>query len=148
LRVEIEHIKHTGSSIKLLLAEDDNDVIEITGQMISRKFPEITIYFADNGKSGLELFSKHLPDIIVSDVNMPVIGGIQMVSEIKAIKPDIKLIIITGHSDIKRMEKYREIGVHYYIQKPIMFNKLCAAIDKCIVEILQKRNKEDKVQAP
>jgi len=126
-------------AITLLIAEDDKGALEITGRMIARKFPEVTIYFAENGRTGLELFKAHAADLVITDINMPVMDGIQMAREIKAIQADTKLIMITGYSDKKRLESFSEIGVNYYIPKPIMFEKLFAAIEKCIAEILLKR---------
>jgi YesN/AraC family two-component response regulator len=126
------------AAITLLLAEDDKEASEITGRMIARKFPELAINFAENGRTGVELFKEHAADIVISDINMPVMDGIQMASEIKAIKADTKLIMITGHSNKDRLEKFRQIGVNYYMSKPIMFEKLYAAIEKCIAEIMAK----------
>jgi len=142
----VEPLQHSISAITLLIAEDDKDAREITGLMIARQFPEITIYYAENGRIGLELFIEHTPDIVISDINMPVMDGIQMASEIRAIKADTKLIMITGNSDKNPLESTSKIGVHKYIRKPIMFEKLLAAIEKCIVEIMQ-RNDADMAQA-
>ncbi len=133
-------------AITLLLAEDDDEASEITGRMIARKFPEFTIHLAQNGRTGVELFKEHTADIVITDINMPVMDGIQMAGEIKAIKADTKLIMITGYSDKNRLERIREIGIDYYIRKPVMFEKLFAAIEKCIAQVVLKRSKG--VQAP
>jgi YesN/AraC family two-component response regulator len=131
------------SAITLLLAEDNKEVSEITGRMIARTFPEITIYFAGNGRIGVELFKEHEADIVITDIDMPVMDGIQMTGEIKAIKADTKFIVLTGYSDKNRLEKFSEIGVNNYIPKPIMFEKLFAAIEKCIAEIMLQRHKSN-----
>ena len=126
-------------AIKLLLAEDNKQASEVAGLMIARKFPHITIYFAGNGRIGVELFKEHAPDIVITDINMPVIDGIQMAGEIKAIQPDTKFIVLTGFSDKNHVERFGEIGVNDYIPKPIMFEKLYAVIEKGIAEIMLKR---------
>lgn len=131
-----------------MLAEDSKEVSDITGRMIAMTFPEITICFAGNGRIGVDLFKEHPADIVITDINMPVMDGFQMVGEIKAIKADTKFIVLTGYSDKKRLEKFCEIGVNDYIPKPIMFEKLFAAIEKCIAEIMLQRHKAENVQVP
>jgi len=120
------------SAISILLVEDNLEANEVVGQMLSMKFPEFTFYFAANGREGVDIFKKHTADIIITDIDMPVIDGIQMALEIKAIKADTKFIVLTGYSDKKRLELFSEIRVADYLKKPIMFNKLFAAIEKCV----------------
>jgi YesN/AraC family two-component response regulator len=127
-------------AIKLMLVEDNNEAREVAGLMIAREFPEITIYFAQNGRTGVELFKEHPADIVMTDIDMPVMDGIGMAGEIKAIKADTKFIVLTGYSDKNCLEQFSEIDVNDFITKPIVFGKLFAAIEKCIAEITVKRH--------
>ena len=103
--------------------------------MITRKFPVIHIYFAENGMSGLQLFKEHTPEIVITDIQMPVMDGIEMAIEIKSIRPDTKFIVLTAYSDTGYYEKFREIGFHDFLAKPVEFDLLFAAIEKCIAEV-------------
>lgn len=116
----------------LLIAEDDKPALAILGGVIARKFPDITICSADNGKTGVELFKEFLPEIVITDVNMPEMDGIEMAGIIKSLKADTKFIVLTGYSDRNYLEKFIEIGCRDYILKPVMFGKLFDAIEICI----------------
>lgn len=130
----------TFADITLLLVEDNNDAREITGLMIARKFPMITLHSAENGRIGVELFEKHISNIIITDIKMPVMNGIQMASEIRAHNSDVKFIFLTAFNDNQHLEKVSTIGVCYYMTKPLNFNKLFSAIEDCIAEIRVKQN--------
>lgn len=118
-----------------MLVEDDKDTIEITSRILALRFPEFTFYFATNGSEGLALFKEHPADIIITDIDMPVMNGIQMASKTKDINADTKIIVLTGHSHKIRLEQFSEIGVNEYVKKPVMFDKLFGAIERCIVQL-------------
>jgi len=122
-------------SYSLLVVEDDTMVCLAIGRMIARQFPDATVYTAENGRIGLESFTEHTPEIVITDINMPVMDGIEMASKIKSIKADTKFIVITGYSDKNYLERFSEIGFDDYIVKPVELRKLFAAIEKCRAKI-------------
>lgn len=123
------------ASFSLLFVEDDNTICEVIGRMIARQFPDVTVYTAENGRIGLELFKEHTPEIVITDINMPEMDGIEMAGKIKSIKADTKFIVLTGYSDNKYLDRFSEIGFNDYIVKPVDLRKLFAAIEKCRAEI-------------
>jgi len=122
-------------ALSILIVEDDEAANKIICHFIARKFPGSTINIAENGEMGVQLSSEHAPDIVITDINMPKMDGIQMASEIKLIKDDVKFIVLTGYSDNSCKERLSEIGITDLIVKPILFGKLLALIEKCIGEI-------------
>ena len=122
-------------ALSILIVEDDETFNEIMGSVIPMKFPGLTINLAENGTSGLQLFKEHTPDIVITDINMPEMDGIQMASAIKSIKDDVKFIVLTGYSDTKYLDKLDELGVYALIVKPVDIGNLFAMIEKCIEEI-------------
>jgi YesN/AraC family two-component response regulator len=117
----------------LLVVEDDPETRRLSCSMIARRFPDLAIYDAENGKVGVELYRKHAPDLVITDINMPVMDGIQMAEEIKEIRASAKFIVLTGYSDKSYLERFTGLGVSDYILKPIEFRKLISAIEKNIV---------------
>lgn len=132
-------LQHSPPALSMLVAEDDKPAREILCLMIRKKFPHAVVYSAEDGGMGLELFRMHTPDIVVTDVNMPVMDGIRMAEEIKSLKADTKFIVLTAYNEKIFFEKFSEIGFSAYILKPIEFRRLFAAIEKCEAEIIEKR---------
>jgi YesN/AraC family two-component response regulator len=128
-------------SISILLVEDDKDTLEILSIIIKKKFPAVALHTAINGRAGLGLFKTHLPDIVITDINMPEMGGVQLIGKIRAIKHGTKTIVLTA--DTGKVDLEHAVGkgfeVDHYILKPVDFGKLFAAIEQCLGEIARQR---------
>jgi len=131
----MEPSQHSSPAISILVVEDDKVTLEVLDLMIHKKFPNVTIYSTDNGRTGVELFKKHRPGIVITDIQMPEMDGIEMAGEIKAIKADTKFIVVTAYGNTSYYEKFNTIGFHDFLSKPIEFAMLYAAIERCIAEI-------------
>jgi signal transduction histidine kinase len=100
------------------------------------------LYRAANGEEGLRLFAAHRPDIVVTDVRMPVMNGIVMARKIKELDPDAFLIVTTAHSDVDLLIEAIEAGVSHYILKPIDYARLMKAVDECLGIITLRRERQ------
>ena len=125
--------------IKLLIVEDDNETLTLLRDSIILKYPFSEIYCAENGATGLELFKEHSPDLVISDVNMPVRDGIQMSKDIRSINPKVLIIILTAHSDTRFLLEAISNGISYYILKPVDLKLLFDTIDGCRAQIYMQR---------
>jgi len=104
--------------------------------IMTKKYPDATFYFAIDGKVGLEYFKEYLPDIVITDVIMPVMDGCQLAREIRTIKADTKLIMLTGLSNMSDFfDSQAGFSFDHRILKPVSFENLFFAIDQCIAEI-------------
>ena len=121
------------NNISILYVEDEANVRDMLGHFISR-FCE-NIYMAENGNEGLALYKEHSIDIVISDIKMPVLNGIDMVSEMKKLNPKQLVIFTTAHIDSEYLFKAIELQIDGYISKPVDLDKLKVQIDKCIVEL-------------
>jgi YesN/AraC family two-component response regulator len=135
----METIQNSFPAISLLVVDDDKMARDVLSLMIAREFPNSSIYFAENGRTGVELFKEHTPDIVITDISMPVMDGIQMACEIRSMKDDTKFIVLTGYSETDYSGRISEFGIKEYILKPIVFKRLFAAIENCIDEITVER---------
>ena len=133
----METITRIQPKISFLCMEDDHATRKLLGKMISLKFPDVLLHLAENGKVGLELFKEHAPEIIITDVNMPVMDGITMATEIKAINPRTTIIVVSAYSNTEYLLNSIEIGINHYILKPIDFNELFNSISKSIAGLAQ-----------
>lgn len=135
----MESLPSSITAPSLLIVEDDRAICEMLGTVIHRKFRDVTIYLAENGRVGVDLFKEHTPEIVITDINMPVMDGIEMAAEIKSIKVDARFIVMTAYSDKAYFEKFSEIGFCEYLLKPIVLSTMFAAIEKCSAEIRAER---------
>lgn len=119
------------NSFSLLMVEDDVAARNIIETMIAAKFKGCTIYTADNGRQGLRLFKEHNPDIVITDITMPEMDGIEMAREIRAIDEGKPVVVLTAYSDDKFFQSFSEIGVCNYLMKPVDFKELFTTILKC-----------------
>lgn len=127
------------SSFSLLIVEDDESARDVIARMVALKFPACTISTAGNGKAGLELFKEQDPDIIITDINMPEMDGIEMARQIKSIRDSATCIVVTAHGDKAFFDQFTEIGFCAYLMKPVSFQELFAVIEKCGAEMKQQQ---------
>lgn len=93
---------------------------------------------AKDGKEAIGLWKEHKPDIIITDINMPRLNGIDMASYIRTQDKDVQIIIATAHSDTEYLLKAVELQLVKYIIKPITKEKLLSALDQSIALIGDK----------
>ena len=123
------------SPLSILIVEDDSEALKMISILMAQKFPAVTIRTAGDGNKGVELSLERTPDIVITDINMAGMDGVQMAGEIRVIGLNTRFIVLTGYSDKEHLDLFSTIGVSAYIVKPINFKKLFAAFEKCIEEI-------------
>jgi diguanylate cyclase len=122
------------TAASILIVEDNRAASRLIGRMVALNFPDAVIYSADNGATGIELFVKHDPDIVLTDISMPEMDGFTMVSKIQSIRADTKFIVFTAHCEGEFLPQFKAIGVDTYLLKPLSLDELVMAIDGCIYE--------------
>jgi YesN/AraC family two-component response regulator len=133
------------SKLTILYVEDDVTTMTEVRQMLKRRHESVLV--AENGANGLELFRRFRPDIVITDIMMPVMDGLRMARAIRDMDPEIPIIAATAHSDSSYLLEAIEIGIDHYVIKPIDLGKLLAAIEKCGRDIaarkaLERHNEE------
>jgi len=120
-------------NITILYAEDEKSLRDITLNIL-KGFTNKQ-YVAENGLEGLELFKKHEEeiDLIITDVNMPQMNGLDMIKEIKKINPNIPIIVATAFSNTEYLLEAIDIGVDKYILKPIDMKKLLQVMSQSLL---------------
>ncbi|GFO59761.1 hypothetical protein GMST_20860 [Geomonas silvestris] len=135
----MKSLQHTVQAISLLIVEDDVSAVDSLRQTISLKYPAFSVWVAHNGRIGLDLFRQHRPDIVITDVNMPEMNGIQMAAQIKELDPGAKIIAATAISETLFLIDAVRIGISRYMLKPIEFSALFDSIDDCVARITMER---------
>ena len=139
-------------NINVLYVEDEEDVREFTSKTIDTIVNSVVV--ACNGKDGLEKFKEN-PDInlILTDINMPKMGGLEMCAEIRKINDDIPIVITSAHSDPDFLKKAIDVKVSAYAMKPIDLYNLIESMIKAMEPIFLRKklenvnhNLEDRVE--
>jgi two-component system, OmpR family, response regulator len=114
------------NDIKVLLVDDERDFLEtMVKRLEKRKF---LIRGAENGTSALELIEQQPFDVVVLDVMMPGLDGIETLREIKKNKPLIEVIMLTGHASLESGIEGMKLGAFDYILKPTNIEDLVKKI--------------------
>jgi YesN/AraC family two-component response regulator len=118
MQEKIEKLK----KLKLLFVEDEADLVEIITDTLKKL--DANFLSAKNGQEALELIEQNRDiDIIVTDINMPVMNGLKMIEELKKRGFNIPVIIMSAHTETDFINKAKELGVDNYLLKPFDFIK-------------------------
>lgn len=130
--------------ITILYVEDEEMLRENTKRPL--KYMCDSLFVAKDGKEGLELYKKHYPDIVISDIKMPNLNGIEMVQEIKKIKKNQHIVFTTAHSESSYFIDAIEMQVDGYILKPLDYDLLEDKIASIVHQInLEYKFEQQKV---
>ncbi|GEM_PF-3086270 len=130
----------------VLVVDDETDVERLIRQKFRRRIRsgELLFHFAHNGAEGLELVQQ-TPEIemVLSDINMPVMDGITMVEKIHAIKPKIKCVIVSAYGDMRNIRAAMNRGAFDFLTKPIQFDDLAITMDKTL-DVVRTEKERDR----
>jgi two-component system chemotaxis response regulator CheY len=110
-----------------VLVVDDNSHMRKIIRVLLNGFGCRTVWEAEDGAVALELYEQNNPDLIITDWVMPIIDGlelVQMIRRLGAVNPFVPIIMLTGHSERKRIIQARDAGVNEILCKPITANDL------------------------
>ncbi|BDQ37013.1 response regulator [Pseudodesulfovibrio nedwellii] len=108
--------------IKLLLVDDEKDFLTVYARRFVRRNADITI--ASSGQEAIDKIRVIDFDVVILDVMMPEMNGIETLRRIKAIKPNLPVIILTGHANSQTMIEGMDIGAFDFLLKPVGTDEL------------------------
>ncbi|MBC8061226.1 MAG: response regulator [Clostridiaceae bacterium] len=127
---------------KLLIVDDEKIVIDAVSFIIERNFStEITMDSARTGREAIVKNESFNPDIVLMDIRMPGINGIDAITEMKNTRPNINFIIISAYEQFEYAKEALTLGVKDYVLKPIIKNDLINIIDNVIKRLTYEREK-------
>jgi len=129
-------------TLSILIVENDKNTVEYLSDIMSLYFK--SIYLAKNGCIGLEKFKKYSPDIIISDIEMLCLDGIEMIHRAKKIRPSIVTVLCSAHTNTEYLLSAIDIKVDAYLIKPIdinlLFDKFYSNLYKVTSNIYNQQN--------
>ncbi len=119
--------------LKLLVVDDETQIREGIAKFADKRIDAIDeVMTAKNGEEALALFGDRCPDIVISDIVMPGMGGIEFVNRVFELNPDTKIILISGYSDFGYIKAGFGVQAVDYILKPIDTHELESALNKTV----------------
>lgn len=138
--ITVSKLKEYATDIRVLYVEDDKAIQHEIHDFLGRFFPSIVL--ADNGEEGLQLYKTGNYDIVISDINMPKMNGIEMVHAIKEINEEQKIIITSTYNEPKHLMELIDNGVDKFVLKPFNNKQFLLVLYKVSEYIYNKKQNQ------
>lgn len=130
--------------MKVLLVDDENEFVSTLEERL--KLREIKARTAPDGKTALRMIQEEQPHVVVLDVLMPEMDGIQTLKEIKKIAPLVEVILLTGHANLELALEGIELGAFDYLIKSIGIDELLYKLEDAYKKISIQEEKIKHIQ--
>jgi diguanylate cyclase (GGDEF)-like protein len=137
----LKELKDIANNLTLLYVEDDNELRDIIEKYLLKFFT--TVKACKDGEEALEEYKKNRYDIIITDIKMPRLNGLQMATKIKEINEMQDIIILSAYSEIENYVESIKIGIEGYILKPINYEHMNQLLFKVSTKIKNKKENEE-----
>lgn len=131
---------------KVLIVEDEKEKARGIAYLVEKYNPECTpVLLAHDGREGYEKAEKEQPDIILTDIRMPVMDGLEMIRSLRGVNFSAEFIVLSGYAEFSYAKKAIELGVRDFITKPVDEEELSKTLSKVCKEITERRATEDSL---
>ena len=137
---QIQMFKYASTHLNILYVEDDSDAREATLLLLNEFFTHITI--AVDGSDGYEKFSSGKHDLIITDINMPKMNGIDLITKIRQKNRNIPILVLSAYNESRYLLETIKLGIDGYLLKPLDLNQFLESITKVITTIRLKEENE------
>jgi CheY-like chemotaxis protein len=115
-------------SFSIMIVDDEPDIADLFRQRFRREVRQgdYVLHFAGSGEEALQRFAEIRPELIVilSDINMPGMDGLELLREVRLLRPDLPVLMVTAYGDDERRRRADELGAAAFLSKPIDFDQL------------------------
>lgn len=131
---------------KILIIEDEAAIRRVLGKILGEESESYKVEEAEDGQAGLEKIKNDDYDLILCDIKMPKMDGVEVLEVVKKIKPEIPMVMISGHGDLETAIQTMRLGAFDYISKPPDLNRLLNtvrnALDRKVLVVENKMLKK------
>lgn len=135
---DMKSLQVIAKGYSVLYAEDNVSLRENASKLLKKIFKNVLV--ASDGKEALELFKRDNAHILITDIKMPKMSGMELAKHVKSISPETKIIIMSAFDDKEYLFEGIEIGVFRFLKKPVRLSELSDVLYKAIVEIKHEKN--------
>jgi DNA-binding NtrC family response regulator len=133
---------------KILVIEDEAAIRRVLVKILTEEQEGYQVKEAENGATGLEMIKKEDYDLVLCDIKMPKVDGVEVLQEARKLKPEIPFIMISGHGDLDTAVSTMRLGAFDYISKPPDLNRLLTTVRNALDRkelVVENRNLKKKV---
>lgn len=132
----LQDVIRLGAKLDILYVEDDTALLQETSNILEKIFNSVDT--ASSGAEGLLKFTQNSYDLVITDIEMPELNGLEMSQKIKEIDPQIPIVVISAYSNSSYLIEAINIGINYYVLKPILLPQLLSTLHS-VVELIENR---------
>ncbi len=118
------------SMVSVMIVDDSAETRDVLKMLLSYTAVAVVVAEASNGQEALEQLTVHRPDIILMDINMPIMDGIKATERISALYPDIRIIMLSVQNDLDYVRRCLAAGASDYLFKPVPLEELSLRIQQ------------------
>jgi CheY-like chemotaxis protein len=122
---------------KVLLVDDEREFVETLSERLQMR--DLTTAVVYNGEEALSYITEEEPEVMILDLRMPGIDGVEVLRRVKKDHPDVEVIILTGHGTEKDEALTRELGAFAYLEKPVEIDKLAKTVQAAYEKLRKKK---------
>jgi len=145
IEINIDKLIENSQQLKVLYVEDNADAREMTVMILEDFFSNIVV--AVDGEDGYNKFKEDDFDIIITDINMPKLNGIEMIKKIRKLNNNIPILILSAHNEDEFFIEGIKLGIDGYILKPIDVDQLTIMINKVVDKYTYKKESEKNLHS-
>ena len=123
---------------RLLIADDEESIRKGVADFVRRSCPGWEIFLAEDGYHALQLAKKVVPDVVLTDITMPCMNGLDFMENLLDILPEVRLLILSGYDQFEYAVQAMRLGARDYFLKPLDTDKLVRALENCVTEMEQQ----------
>ncbi len=124
--MNIKILKEQTKELTLLYVEDNEQLKNVKLEMFNEIFKKVV--YAENGYEGLMKYQNESFDLVITDINMPVMDGLEMVEKIQKIYPSQAVIVLSAYAEIEYLTKLSKLNIFCFLTKPVDMKKLLKKI--------------------
>ncbi len=132
----LQDVIRLGAKLNILYVEDDTVLLQETCNIFEKIFKSVDT--AMSGAEGLMKFSQREYDLVITDIEMPELNGLEMSQKIKELNPQIPIVVLSAYSNSAYLIEAINTGINYYVLKPILLPQLLSTLHS-VVELIENR---------